>query len=250
MIQIPAATFIMGSDDSTDERPPHSVSLEAFLIDETEVTQQEYQTLMGVNPSILKGDGMLPVENITWYDAVMFCNARSTRDRLEPVYRYTHFLGGAGDGCAGLRDLEIDFDKNGFRLPTEAEWEYACRAGTATEYYWGNDINGDYAWHAGNSEGTTHPVGQKKPNAWGLYDMSGNVWEWCNDLFDKLYYSSSPKHAPKGAASGLTRAVRGGSWNDTRIHHLRCCARGELSPERRSQHYGFRCVAGVKAAIK
>jgi formylglycine-generating enzyme len=242
MIQIPAGSFIMGSDDSTDERPPHKVTLDAFLMDAAEVTQQEYEELMGINPSEFKSDGTLPVENVTWYDAVLYCNGRSKKDSLEPVYRYNRIIGAGGNGCTSLEGLETDFSKNGFRLPTEAEREYASRAGATTEYYWGDAMDGDYAWWSANAEGKTHPVKTKKPNAWGLFDMSGNVWEWCSDLFDKLYYAKSPEKSPLGVESSITRAVRGGSWNDVKAHHLRCCARGDFPPANRARFYGFRCV--------
>jgi formylglycine-generating enzyme len=167
------------------------------------------------------------------------------RDGLEPVYRHTGLLGGpAGDGCLGLDHLVIDYEKNGYRLPLEAEFEFAWRAGTTTEHYWGDAMDGDYAWWSENSEGTTHRVALKKPNAWGLYDMSGNVWEWCGDWFGKDYYKVSPERLPKGLDASLTKAVRGGSWNDVKGHHLRCTARGDRPPERRDCYYGFRCVAG------
>jgi formylglycine-generating enzyme required for sulfatase activity len=243
MVEIQAATFLMGSDDSRDERPIHRVSIDGFLIDVTQVTQADYEALMGVNPAHFKGDAHRPVENVTWYDAVLYCNARSARDGLEPVYRYAAVVDGvAGDGCQGLDQLVIDYERNGYRLPVEAEFEYAWRAGTTTEHYWGDAMDGDYAWWSENAEGSTHPVAQKKPNAWGLYDLSGNVWEWCNDWFGKDYYSLSPEKFPRGLDASLTRAVRGGSWNDVKSHHLRCTARGDLVPTKRERYYGFRCV--------
>jgi formylglycine-generating enzyme required for sulfatase activity len=245
MVEIAAGSFRMGTGNHADETPAHTVSLDGFVIDATEVTQADYRALMGVNPAHFQGDDQRPVENVTWYDAVLYCIARSERDGLEPVYRHRGVVGGrAGDGCTGLTELETALGKNGYRLPFEAEWEYAMRAGTVTEYYWGDVIDDDYAWWQRNSAGTTHAVGAKKPNAWGLYDMSGNVWEWCGDWMGKTYYATSPGKSPKGPDSGPTRVVRGGSWNDVKDHHLRSAARGDLLPDNRGRYYGFRCVAG------
>jgi formylglycine-generating enzyme required for sulfatase activity len=244
MVAIPAGSFMMGSNGSDDEQPVHKVTLDAFYMDATEVTQADYEALMGVNPSYFRGDGKLSVGCVTWYDAVLYCNARSKQDGLEPVYRYTGVEKGDDGQCVGLKNPAIDFSKNGYRLPTEAEWEYACRAGTTTKYYWGDNMDGAYAWWSSNSDEKTHLVGTKKPNAWGLYDMSGNVWEWCNDWYDKNYYASSSEKNPKGPDSGRCRVLRGGSCDSGDVDDLRSAVRyeGDRDPDYRADNDGFRCL--------
>jgi formylglycine-generating enzyme len=176
----------------------------------TEVTQEQYEAVMGSNPSNFKGPD-LPVERVTWYEAVEYCNELSRQEGLDPCY--------SGSGASML----CDFTANGYRLPTEAEWEYACRAGTETDFHTGNMTHSGSSpldpaldragWYFGNSGSTTHPVGEKEPNAFGLYDMHGNVWEWCWDWYASDYYASSPAEDPRGPASGSDRVVRGGSWD-------------------------------------
>jgi formylglycine-generating enzyme required for sulfatase activity len=204
MVIIPAGSFQMGSRHGReDERPVHQVSVDSFLLDKHEVTQAEFDKLGQIeafpNPSHFKGPD-LPAEQVTWPEAARFCNARSRLEGLRPCY----------DENTGACDFEAD----GYRLPTEAEWEYACRAGTDTDYSFGSDERklGDFAWFADNAAGKTHPVGTKKPNPWGLYDMHGNVAEWCQDIYDKNYYQSSPDRNPRGPADGKEYVLRGGSW--------------------------------------
>jgi formylglycine-generating enzyme required for sulfatase activity len=204
MVVIPAGSFEMGRRHGRDdEGPVHKVRVDSFLLDRSEVTQSEYEKLGRIeafpNPSHFKGPD-LPVEQVTWPQAARFCNARSRLEGLQPCYN-------EDTGAC-------DFQANGYRLPTETEWEYACRAGTDTDYSFGNDPRqlGGSAWFADNSGKKTHPVGEKKPNPWGLFDMHGNVAEWCNDVYDKVYYQTSPANNPRGPADGKEYVLRGGSW--------------------------------------
>jgi formylglycine-generating enzyme required for sulfatase activity len=185
---IPAGEFMMGSpeddpDKSDDETPQHRVQItKPFCLGVHEVTQEQYEKVMEKNPSRFK-EPSHPVDSVTWDNATAF--------------------------CAKLSAMDTGFD---YRLPTEAEWEYACRAGTTTRYSFGDDLDPQYAWFRGNSDGKTHPVGQKRPNAWGLYDMQGNVAEWCQDWYGERDYANSPLADPVGPASGRGHVLRGGWW--------------------------------------
>jgi formylglycine-generating enzyme required for sulfatase activity len=250
---IPGGTFEMGSNDASFsfEAPAHRVTVTSFYIDTTEVTQEDYLALMGVNPSVSVNDKNCPVESVTWFDAVLYCNARSRRYGLDTVYRYSSVEGTPGNGCMGLDGLVITMSRNGYRLPTEAEWEYACRAHSTADYYWGGSFRSsattDFSaidhcavWGR-NSNMATSRVGKKWSNAFGLYDMVGNVWEWCNDWYGKDYYSSTPSTDPQGAPSGESRILRGGSWVDEAFC-LRSAYRSWADPAKRIASYGFRCV--------
>ncbi len=187
MVLIPPGEFVMGSPSTEpgryrEEGPQHCVTLtKGFYLGVYEITQSQWRAVMGDNPSHFQGDD-LPVENVSWEDAVAFCRKLSEKEGAE------------------------------YRLPTEAEWEYACRAGSATRYHSGDSDSDlcDDAWYHANSDRRTQSVGRKKPNAWGLYDMHGNAWEWCQDR-----YAAYPKHSvtdPLGVALGPDRVFRGGSW--------------------------------------
>ena len=216
---LPAGTFVMGSDADyaiEPERPAHRVTLtKPFYIGVTEVTQAHWKAVMGKNTTPFNCDDC-PVVQVSWEDAVKFCEKLSSL---------------ASEKAAG----------RAYRLPTEAEWEYACRAGTTTEYSFGDDSNqlSEYASYIDNPRGV-HPVGQKKPNAWGLYDMHGNVFEWCHDWYGD--YSSKAATNPTGAANDSGRVVRGGGWIDS-TWNCRSSLRHRALPVFSSYELGFRVVA-------
>ena len=234
MVRINGGTFTMGSPANElgrdSDEIQHRVTVSSFSMGKYPVTQKEYQEVTGSNPSNFKGDN-LPVEQVSWFDAVEYCNKRSQREGLTPAYT----VSGAGDG----RTVTWNRNANGYRLPTEAEWEYACRAGTTTAYNTGAVINDNTGWYDANSGSATHPVGQKPANAWGLYDMHGNVWEWCWDWFGD--YSSGAQTDPAGASSGSDRVTRGGSWGDS-VRYVRTAYRGIDTPTGRNYYIGFRLV--------
>jgi formylglycine-generating enzyme required for sulfatase activity len=220
LVLIRPGKFMMGSPDSeegrkAEEGPLHEVTISRpFCMGVTEVTQAQYEAVMGTNPG---ASTAAPAENVSWGDAVEFCRKAS--------------------------------EKTGktVRLPTEAEWEYACRAGSTTRFSFGDSDGtlGDYAWYGSNSGGKTHPVGQKKPNPWGLYDMHGNVWEWCQDLQGR--YAAGAVTDPAGAGAGTYRVLRGGSWFSDPVF-CRSAYRGSFySPGLRGTHCGFRVVVSVSA---
>jgi len=249
---IPAGTFMMGNlqgDDTDHDRPAHEVTLDKFEISVYEVTQNQYRSVMGENPSHFTGDDYQPVDTVSWFEAAQFCNLLSDIVGFERCYSEETF--------------ECDFLKNGFRMPTEAEWEYACKSGTSMNYSFGNNIydlsefgwyyvnSGDKSLSFGEADITeaeknncrTHPVGEKKPNYWDLYDMHGNVSEWCNDWYGYYYYGNNPGYNPTGPESGNSRVLRGGNWlspsNECRSYY-----RQADDPGSKSNEYGFRVVRG------
>jgi formylglycine-generating enzyme required for sulfatase activity len=202
-------------------------------MDKCPVSQDQFQKVMGANPSRWKG-AHNPVEQVRWSDAVRYCNKRSQLDGFEP--------------CYDLRGWKCNFDANGYRLPTEAEWEYACRAGSATAYFFGDTPSklGDYAWYDKNSGGHPRPVGQKQPNRWGLFDICGNVWEWCNDFYKVDYYQEAPRQDPKGPKEGENKVLRGGAWRFS-VESCRSGYRYNENPGYADvcfgyDIYGFRCA--------
>jgi formylglycine-generating enzyme required for sulfatase activity len=234
MVLIPAGQFTMGvRDGPIDAKPQHVVKIDAFLMDQHEITQEIYQALTGKNPSRRKNP-QNPVEQVTWSAAARFCNARSQQDGLTPCYDTTTW--------------ECDFSATGYRLPTEAEWEYACRAGSTTQYSFGDNPAElkSFAWFEEDSEDHPHPVGQRKPNAWNLFDTTGNVWEWCNDNYSARYYRESPTDNPRGPKEGEKRVMRGGAWSataDNCTSWVRYCDEMGLTDVcLHGDSYGFRCV--------
>jgi formylglycine-generating enzyme required for sulfatase activity len=258
MVRINGGTFQMGSPRSetgrdTDERQ-HQVTVSSFYMGKYEVTQKEYQEIMGTNPSIFKGDN-LPVERVSWYDALVFCNKLSMKKGLSPTYSINGSIDPSvwgivrASGDARWDAVVIVAGSNGYRLPTEAQWEYACRAGTTTPFNTGNNITTNEANYNGNNpykknakgayrERTTI-VGSFAPNAWGLYDMHGNVWEWCWD-WDGTYASGAQTN-PQGASTGSNRIIRGGSWGSS-AQVLRSAFRNAPYPSARDNQVGFRLV--------
>jgi sulfatase modifying factor 1 len=236
MLYCPRGKFMMGPNNISTkiERP--------FLLCETEVTQELFETIMGYNPSHFQGynnypnSNQRPVEKVTWYDAVMFCNKLSEKLRKKPYYNISNEQYIKENNKIlpniGSADVTTNPNSNGFRLPYEKEWVYATKAGTNNEYAGTNDVNqvGEVAWFDKNSSKQTHPVKGKKPNEWGFYDMSGNVWEWCYDL-----YNSTP----------ITyQVIRGGSWvNDA--SYSSSAGRSNSSPGYRGSPLGFRVSASL-----
>jgi formylglycine-generating enzyme required for sulfatase activity len=258
--QIPAGTFTMGSPAGepnrySDEGPQHSVTLSGFYMGKYQVTQEQYQIVMGSNPSNFKSavagesgtPGKLPVETVSWYDALVFCNKLSMMEGLSPAYSISGSTDPAAWGTVPTSSnttwnaVVIVSGSNGYRLPTEAQWEYACRAGTTTAYNTGAAISDYTGCYTSNSGSKTHQVGLKSANYWGLYDMHGNVWEWCWDWYGENYYSSSPANNPMGASSGASRVRRGGSW-DSSAENLRSAYRVNSYPHIRGGSIGFRLV--------
>jgi len=245
MVFIPGGAFQMGSPDNLEmDEPLHEVHVDAFYMDKHEVTQEEYERVMGQNPSRWKEKDN-PVEQIRWANAAGYCNARSRLEGLEPAY--------------DPQTWECDFEADGYRLPTEAEWEYAARAGTTTKYWFGQGPSKlkDHAWFKENCTRGPHPVAQKEPNPWGLYDMYGNVWEWCNDFYHEDYYLQSPAKDPRGPDTGKDRVVRGGCWNS---RPNECCSsyRNYEDPGYTDVCFGkdihgfvgFRCVRRAKEGAR
>jgi formylglycine-generating enzyme required for sulfatase activity len=222
-ILIPAGSFVMGTDENSgdgDEFPAHKVVItQPFYLGKYEVTQEQWTQLTGQNPSRFKGP-KLPVEIVSWNDCHKF-----------------------------LRRLHEKTGRSA-SLPTEAQWEYAARAGTTTPWSFGATEThiADFAWFVENAENTTHPVGTKKPNAWGLYDMSGNVWEWCTDRYQKHAYPEGEAIDPQGPTTGDSYIARGGAWGDT-PEMLRSTARNCAGPDVANQGIGFRCVIPVISVV-
>jgi len=214
MVFVKGGCFQMGNtfgDGDSNEKPVHEVCVDGFYMAKYEVTQKEWQEVMGNSPSYFKGCDNCPVEQVIWNDAQEYINKLNQK--------------------TGKR----------YRLPTEAEWEYAARSGGKSEKYSGDNDIDTVAWHGYNSGGKTQPVGAKQPNGIGIYDMTGNVWEWVQDWYDSDYYKNSPKDNPKGAGSGQYRVLRGGSWSSI-PWDLRASYRLWYEPTGRDYDIGFRLL--------
>jgi len=218
-VWVPGGCYTMGcasgsSDCDSDEKPAHEVCVSDFWMGKYEVTQEQWRQIMENNPSRSNNKPANPVENVSYDDVQKFISVLNRREGTDA-----------------------------YRLPTEAEWEYAARAGSDTVYCFGNDTNRlrQYAWYSNNSRNTPHPAGHLKPNLYGLYDMHGNVWEWCQDHYDKNYYSNSPSDNPRGPLSGSDRVIRGGGWSHA-AQYSRSGYRIHYPPYYRSSDLGFRLV--------
>lgn len=240
MVELPGGTFLMGSleseaDRDKDEGPKHRVRLAAFAISATPVTQRLYREILEESPSRFTGDDELPVEQVSFVDAARFCNKLSERTGFALCYQ--------------IEGNEVTWDQRaqGYRLPTEAEWEYACRAGSETAYCFGDDPEqlDEYAWYCGNSENRTHAVGRKRPNGWGLFDLHGNVWEWCWDWYQIYKVTNDTSDSPIGPATDSRRVLRGGSFL-REPQDLRSASRDASGPTFRISFIGFRCVRGSR----
>lgn len=236
MLQIPAGSFSMGDKNGDVDETPHMIILDSFFIDKFLVTQEEYQKVVGENIARWKGKKN-PVEQVRWSDAVKYCNTRSRQEGLQP--------------CYNTETWECNFNADGYRLPTEAEWEYVCRSGTNTTFYFGDNKSElrNFSWFKENSGGRPRPVGQKLPSPWGIFDLYGNVWEWCNDFYQVDYYQQSPEKNPHGPEFGDNKVLRGGSW-DSEADQCRSSYRYNEVPGYTDicfgyDIYGFRCVKNL-----
>jgi formylglycine-generating enzyme len=260
MLPINGGTFTMGSPTTEANRgsdeTQHSVTLGSFSMSKYQITQWQWVSVMGDEDDRITttdyGKGInYPIYNVSWYDALVFCNKLSQKEELNPAYS----ISGKNDPdlwgpvptdpesaeAALWNAVTLVSGSRGYRLPTEAQWEYACRAGTTTAYNTGDTISVNTGWYTSNSGGKTHEVGMNPPNAWGLNDMHGNVSEFCWDWYGSSYYSSSPTNDPMGPVSAVRRVVRGGSWRGS-AESLRSAKRSENAMNAGSETLGFRVV--------
>jgi formylglycine-generating enzyme required for sulfatase activity len=261
MVLIKGGTFIMGSPPEEvnsfhDERPQHEVTVGNFYMGKHLITQKLWKEVMENSPSNFNGEE-LPVEKVSWYDSLIFCNKLSMKNGLKPAYRISGSTDPSEWGAVPLYPatnaawdaVEIVKEANGYRLPTEAQWEYACRAGTTAPFNTGENVTADQAnydgrypykkFPQGKYRQTTTPVGTFEPNTWGLYDMHGNVWEWCWDWHGN--YAGVAQTEPQGAITGAYRVARGGSWSNN-ARFLRSASRGNSVPAFRDTLIGLRVV--------
>ena len=237
MIYLPGGEFNMGSSQTNpDEAPVHKVKVSGFIIDKFEVTQEMLAKAQLPNPSHWNENPKKPVERVRWQDARQYCNERSLLEGLKP--------------CYDEKTWQCDFSANGYRLPTEAEWEYAARAGTEGPFDFGQaDKLRQFSWFDENANAQTHVVGQKKANRWGLHDMYGNVSEWCEDVYGASYYKKSAGADPTGPANpgkDVQRVMRGGSWKASADMCRATFRQGQKTGDTDACFYtdycGFRCL--------
>jgi formylglycine-generating enzyme required for sulfatase activity len=249
-VLVEGGTLLIGSKNGESDEKVHEVTVSSFYIDKYEVTQREWVEVMGTTIQqqrdkantlySMRGEGdNYPMYYVSWYEAIEYCNKRSQNEGLTPAYRNSEAV------------VICDFTANGYRLPTEAEWEFAAKGGIISAEngelmeYSGSNNAGSVGWYKNNSGGKTHEVGTKQPNSLGIYDMSGNVWEWCWDRYGN-YFSGpelpdGPRTNPTGALTGSSRVSRGGGWSSL-TEYLRSASRGPYSPYNRLDHFGFRVV--------
>lgn len=238
MIFVEGGSFTMGCSDEQggdcrdNEKPTSQVTVSSFYIMKYEVTQELYQEVMGKKSSYFNGDN-LPVECVKWYDTIEFCNALSLKEGFTPVYNKDNYT------------VSANWCSNGYRLPTEAEWEYAARGGNQSKgyKYSGSNNADDVGWYSENSRDKTHLVGTKQANELDIYDMSGNVFEWCWDWY--YDYTAESKTNPRGASSGSYRVLRSGSWDRDAVD-LRSTYRNSNHPACSGRDVGFRVVRNAE----
>ncbi len=234
MIRVEGGTFLMG--DNIDATPAHNVTVSSFSIGRYELDQDQYQSLTGDNPSANKGNN-LPVESVSWFEAIKYCNAKNKAEGLPQAYNENtgELLNSSGQVTNDITQVK------GYRLPTEAEWEYAARGGNKTGNYLfsGSDNPDQAAWYEDNSGGKTHDVGTKQPNELGIFDMNGNVSEWCTDWYNSGYYSKSPAINPTNTDPSTIRVTRSGSWLDSK-ENITVSSRNFHTPDFRFDYLGFR----------
>jgi len=245
MVRVEGGTYKMGSKDSdktadNDEQREHEVTIKTFEISKFEITVWEWKQYTKANKLSMPAkpdwgwQDNYPINGITWEEAIAYCNWLSKKEKLQPVYSKQ----GPNYVC--------NFKANGYRLPTEAEWEFAAKGGVKSKGYkfsGGNDAN-EVAWHKAISKNSPHTVGTKLPNELGIYDMSGNVWEWCWDWYNKDYYKIEKGDNPKGPEMGERRTVRGGSW-DSQVNYLRPANRISTPQNKTHEFYGFRVARTI-----
>ena len=252
MVFVEGGTFQMGDtfgDRYYSEKPVHSVTVGSFYMSKYEVTQKQWKDVMGSNPSFFKGDN-LPVEQVSWYEAVKFCNKLSSKEDLTPCYTIDKSRKDPNNLNPSDKikwTVTCNWNANGYRLPTEAEWEYAAKGGNKSKgyKYSGSKTIDAVAWYESNSDNKTHAVGSKQANELGLYDMSGNVYEWCWDWYDRSHYGKSAATNPQGAAEGSFRLLRGGSWHNN-DNYCRVANRDFNYQNYRYNNTGFRFLRAIK----